>query len=196
MNSSLKTKDLTFLSLLLASGIVIKYITDTFTRTFLFFLMIDPLMLVNGIIFTKYKKPVYLFTVMVIETVLSATLFMTTDFWLLRPINILITYLVCNLFSKRKPKLILFLSTFFSMVVDIVLAFLLFVFFPGITGVDSTQLLTVMNNISDMFSGNALIIIYGLAFVLMCLWATIPSLINMFLGNKVLNIFQKKGGVL
>lgn len=196
MNSSLKTKDLTFLSLLLASGIVIKYITDTFTRTFLFFLMIDPLMLVNGIIFTKYKKPVYLFTVMVIETVLSATLFMTTDFWLLRPINILITYLVCNIFSNKKPKLILFLSTFFSMVVDIVLAFLLFVFFPGITGVDSTQLLTVMNNISNMFSGNALIIIYGIAFVLMCLWATIPSLINMFLGDKVLSIFQKKGGVL
>ena len=196
MKSSLKTKDLTFLSLLLASGIVIKYITDTFTRTFLFFLMIDPLMLVNGIIFTKYKKPVYLFTVMVIETVLSATLFMTTDFWLLRPINILITYLVCNIFSNRKPKLILFLSTFFSMVIDIVLAFLLFVFFPGITGVDSTQLLTVMNNISDMFSGNTLIVIYGIAFVLMCLWATIPSLINMFLGNKVLNIFQKKGGVL
>ena len=195
MKSTLKTKDLTFLSLLLASGIVIKYITDAFTRTFLFFLMIDPLMLVNGIIFTKYKKPIYLVTVMIIETVLSATLFMTTDFWLLRPINILITYFVCLIFDKKNTKLILFLSTFFSIIVDMLSAFLLFMFCPSIVGVESAELTKVINDISTMTSGSGIVIIYSIAFVLMCMWASIPSFINMLLGHKVLNLFQKRGGI-
>lgn len=190
-----KTKDITTISLLLASGVIIKYITDLFTRTFLFFLIIDPLILINVLIFLRYKKPSYLLSVMVVETVLSATLFMTTDFYLLRPVNVLITYLVCILFKNKSDKLILFLSTTFSIIVDVILSFCLFLFLPEITGVDTTSLMNVVKSIGETFSGKWLILVYGTSFILMSLWASIPGFINMFIGDKILKLFGKKGAL-
>ena len=190
-----KTKDITTISLLLASGVIIKYITDLFTRTFLFFLIIDPLILINVLIFLRYKKPSYLLSVMVVETVLSATLFMTTDFYLLRPVNVLITYLVCILFKNKSDKLILFLSTTFSIIVDVILSFCLFLFLPEITGVDTTSLMNVVQSIGETFSGKWLVLVYGMSFILMSLWASIPGFINMFIGDKILKLFGKKGAL-
>lgn len=190
-----KTKDITTISLLLASGVIIKYITDLFTRTFLFFLILDPLILINVLIFLRYKKPSYLFSVMIVETVLSATLFMTTDFYLLRPVNVFITYLVCLLLQNKNEKLILFLSTLFSIIVDVLISFCLFLFLPEITGIDTTNLLKVVESISEVFSGGWLVLVYATSFLLMSLWASIPALINVFIGNKILKLFGKKGAL-
>lgn len=189
------TKDLTIVSLLLATGVIVKYLTDIFTRTFLFFLLLDPLILINVIIFLKYKKPKYLLMVMVVETVLSATLFMTTDFYLLRPINILISYLICILFKNKNPKWIIFLSTVMSVITDVVFSFLLFLFLPGLTGVDTTEIMGILDNINQTFNGGLLVVVYGLSFMFLTIWATIPGFINMFLGSKVLKTLEKVGGI-
>ena len=111
----MKTKDLTFVALLLTVGVVLKALTDSFMRTALFFLMWDPLTIINTCIFMKYKDKKYLFAIIVVETVLAATIFTTTDIFFLRPLDVIITYLVCWLIKGDRIRLKYFLSIFMQL---------------------------------------------------------------------------------
>lgn len=188
-NSS-QTKNMTFIALLLATGIVFKAVTDSFMRTVFFFLMWDPLTIVNTCIFMKFKEKKYLFSVMIVETVLAATLFATTDIYFLRPLDVFVTYLVCNLIKSNSYKLKYFLSTFCSLLSNILIIFLLFLLFPNIISVDMTEvenLFLILKECSlglKIFAGTFSIIVISA-------WVSIPSCLNMFFGKKISDITNK-----
>ena len=189
--SKLKTKDLTFVSLLLTVGVVLKALTDSLMRTALFFLMWDPLTIINVCIFSKYKHKKYLFAIMVVETVLAATIFTTTDIFFFRPIDILLTYLICCVFIKKdRIKLKYFLSTFVTLLFNIV-GIIFFIFLnPTMLNIDITELQTLYSLIEELDIWGK-ILGFGIFGVVMVLWLCLPSLINMFLGKKVTDILNK-----
>lgn len=190
MRQKTDTKSITFIALLLALGVVLKALTDGFMRTVFFFLMWDPLTIVNTCIFLKFKEKKYLFAVMVVETVLAATLFATTDIYFLRPFDILVTYFVCYLFKTKGVKLKYFLSTFCSLLMNIVVIFLIFLMSPDIINVDMSQVDNLFALLKE--TGIGLKIFAGIfsAFII-GLWISIPSCLNMFVGNKISNLADK-----
>lgn len=98
----MKTRDLTFISIMLAVGVVLKLVTDVIFRTFLFMFFIDPLILIDVYLLIKYPKFKVALSVAAVQTLLSATLFMNTDMWFVRPFIVLIAFVIVKLFSKKK----------------------------------------------------------------------------------------------
>lgn len=188
--AKMKTKDLTFVSLLLTVGIVLKGLTDSFMRTALFFLMWDPLTIINTCIFLKYREKKYLFGVMVVETVLAATIFTTTDIFFFRPIDILITYFICMFIKKGKVKLKYFLSTFCTLFFNIFGILGLLFLSPAMLNIDITELQKLFTLMEQMDVWGKLLGI-GIFIVVVVVWLCLPSLINMFLGNKVTETIDK-----
>ena len=185
-----QTKNMTFIALLLATGIVFKAVTDSFMRTIFFFLMWDPLIIVNSCIFMRFKEKKYLFSVMVVETVLAATLFATTDIYFLRPLDVLVTYLVCNFIKSNNYKLKYFLSTFFSLLSNILIILLLFFLFPNVIGIEMTEIEQLMEVLKECSLG--LKIFTGIfSTIVISLWVSIPSCLNMFFGKKISDIANK-----
>lgn len=183
------TKELTFIALLLAAGIVVKGITDSFLRTFLFFLMLDPLTVVNACIFIKYPKKKYLFGLIIAETVLAATIFMATDIYFLRPLDIFITFLVCKCLTKKSVRLRYFFSTFFSLFINILLAFTVLSLIPNL-GIDISKLTNLFEILKDSSLFIKIIISLFSVFIV-GVWVCIPSLFNMFIGEKISKVLDK-----
>lgn len=186
----MKTKDLTFVSLLLTVGIVLKGLTDSLMRTALFFLMWDPLTIINVCIFLKYKDKKYLFAIMVVETVLAATIFTTTDVFFFRPIDILMTYFICTIIKKERVKLKYFLSTFCTLFLNIFGFLGLLLLNPEMLNVDIPELDRLFVVMEQMDVWGKLFGV-GIFIIVVIVWLCLPSLINMFLGKKVTETIDK-----
>ena len=70
-----KTKDLTYIAIVLAIGAVLKLLSDLFTRTVLFFLFIDPLLLTDVFLLLKYPKIKVTLIITAVQSILGVHYF-------------------------------------------------------------------------------------------------------------------------
>lgn len=186
----MKSKELTFIALSVALGLVIKMVTDTFMRTFLFFLMWDPLMIINTCIFIKFKNRHHIIPLVIIETMMAAVLFMNTDIYFLRPFSVIITYLACRFIKTKKITTKYFWATFCSLLFNLSAIFLLFLLFPQILNIDTMK----MEELFTLLSGEHFLvkILIGLfCIIIVCGWVSIPSFMNLIIGKKLQRVVDK-----
>ena len=138
----------------------------------------------------KYRDKKYLFAVVVVETVLAATIFTTTDIFFLRPLDVIITYLVCWLIKGDRVKLKYFLSTFLTLFVNIGGMLLILLLMPGAVNVDVADIQRLFSIVGELNIWGK--IFSGVIFItITTVWLCIPSVINMFLGKKITETLNK-----
>lgn len=205
-----KTRELTEITMLLILGLIIKVLTDIFTRTFFSFLLLDPFSFMNVVILIKYPKWKNMILLCISETILSLFFFISTDIWFLRPIFILITFfsvlLINNLFKTKNIKFrylsSIFASRFITFFLLGIIMLLLFNFYSDSLHIKEllNQTINANKEINKIFNSEQITLLNKEVYtiinvsiiIFMTIYNVIISGINTVISMPFLNIFKIK----
>lgn len=201
LKSKINSRIIAEVSMLLALGFVLKLVTDLLTRTVASFLFVDFLLLITVIILYRYPFFKVAVAVAFVETIVSATLFTMTDMWFIRPIIVLIAFVVIRIVQKRsweeRTKFIwacFFTSKLTIIAVSAVLMGILFVS-PELLGLDAAlaQLSDSMLSAEQvLFLEENFVLLLACSLVLLAfLYSYIPAFVHLFLGMLAFAALQK-----
>jgi len=197
-----KTKDLTYIAIVLAIGAVLKLLSDLFTRTVLFFLFIDPLLLTAVFLLLKYPKIKVALIITAVQSILGVTLFLTTDMWFIRPVIVLLCFIFVKIFNKTKltiEKKYMFSCFFSSLTTIIVVALVLIgivLFIPQLFPMDEVmqQISVFGNNLpiqsQMLIAENTISLILIALGVMGVFYSFIPASTHLFLAFLISKIFK------
>lgn len=196
------SKDLTYIAIVLAIGAVLKLLTDIFTRTILFFLFIDPLLLTSVFLLLKYPKLKVAIGVAVVQTILGVSLFFATDMWFIRPIIVLICFIFVKIFYKTKmniEKKYMYASFCSSLTTIVMVALVLIgivLFIPQLFPMQEVmQQMSVFGSqlpieSQSLINENAISLIVIALSAMALFFSFIPAFTHMFLAFLISKIFK------
>lgn len=189
------------IAMLLALGIVLKLTTDLVMRTVASFLFVDFLLLITVVILYRHPYLKVAFVLLVVETVVSATLFTLTDMWFVRPIVVLIAFGVIRVVQKKlwKERTKFVWACFLTSKLTIVSVSALFMgvllINPEILGLSAAlsqlgeSVLTVEQ--ATFLEENYKVLLASSLFLLAFIYAYIPAFVHLFLGMLIFSALQK-----
>lgn len=201
MKNKFNSRMIAEISMLLALGFVLKLVTDLLTRSVASFLFVDFLLLITVVVLYRYPLFKVAVAVAFVETIVSATLFTMTDMWFVRPVIVLIAFVVIRIIQKRSWKernkfiwACFFTSKLTIIAVSAILMGILFVS-PDLLGLDAAlaQLSDSMLSTEQvLFLEENLVLLLACSLVLLAfLYSYIPAFVHLFLGMLAFKALQK-----
>lgn len=182
---------ITKISLLIALSIIIKLVTDIFTRSFLMFLFIDPIIMFTAYIIVYHSKLNMAIILSVLQTLLSYLIFPTTDIWFIRPFIPIICFLYVSRLNKKdiptnkKVSKAVFICSYMSILLTaLTLVFFLFMM-PSLFPMDTiVSTLAKFNDIVDV--GTLKNVMAVILIIMGFIYSFVPAFSNMFIVKQVL----------
>ena len=198
----MRTRDLTYISIVLGLSVIFKFLTDILTRTVLFVFFIDPFLLTAVFILLKYPKFKVAIILAISQTVLSAMFFMATDMWFIRPFIVLLCFLSVKIIHKvkvsieKKYMFASFLSSMSTIIMVSIVLIIIVLFMPNLFPMEEIQqqMALLSGNISeqgqDMMANDFLSLIIISLVVMAFIFSFIPATAHLLLALLISRVFK------